>query len=131
HLWSSTGSLLASVTFTGESASGWQQANFASPIAVTAGTTYLISYLTPVGHYAVDQNYFTATVDSSVLHASSSSSSGGNGVYVYTTTAAFPSSSYNASNYYVDVVFNSVIPPTATPTNTPTPGPSATPTSTS
>ena len=38
-LWTTTGTLLRSVTFTNESASGWQQALFASPVPVTANTT--------------------------------------------------------------------------------------------
>ena len=38
-LWSSTGTLLATATFTNETASGWQQVNFAAPVATTAGTT--------------------------------------------------------------------------------------------
>ncbi len=50
-LWTSTGVLLGTVTFTGETASGWQQANFANPIAVTANTTYIVSYHAPNGHY--------------------------------------------------------------------------------
>ncbi len=36
-LWTSTGSLLGSVTFTGESGSGWQQADFGNPIPVDCG----------------------------------------------------------------------------------------------
>ena len=35
HLWSSTGTLLATATFTNESSSGWQQVNFSSPVAIT------------------------------------------------------------------------------------------------
>ena len=31
NLWTSSGTLLASATFTNESASGWQQVSFASP----------------------------------------------------------------------------------------------------
>ena len=50
HLWSSTGTLLASATFTGESASGWQQVNFATPVAITANTVYVASYHATVGH---------------------------------------------------------------------------------
>src|SRR5262249_18522627 len=42
-LWSSTGALLATATFSGETASGWQQVNFSTPVAVTAGTTYVAS----------------------------------------------------------------------------------------
>ncbi len=33
HLWTSTGTLLATATFTAESPSGWQQVNFATPVA--------------------------------------------------------------------------------------------------
>src|SRR5207302_2588414 len=40
-LWSSTGTLLATATFTNETANGWQQVNFATPVAITAGTTYV------------------------------------------------------------------------------------------
>src|SRR5689334_12570253 len=41
NLWSSTGSQLATATFTAESASGWQQVNFSSPVAITANTAYV------------------------------------------------------------------------------------------
>ena len=70
NLWSASGALLASATFTGESASGWQQVNFSSPVAVTAGTTYVASYFAPNGHYGVTGNEFTgAGVDNAPLHA--------------------------------------------------------------
>ena len=57
-LWSSTGTLLGRVTFTGETATGWQQASFAAPIVITPGTTYVVSYFAPNGHYAVELDYF-------------------------------------------------------------------------
>src|SRR5205814_1269652 len=69
HLWTSTGGLLATATFAGESVSGWQQVSFGSAVAITGGTTYVISYFTPGGHYAVDQNYFTGTITNGVMHA--------------------------------------------------------------
>ena len=105
NIWTTSGVLLGSVTFTGESASGWQQATFASPVQVNAGTTYVASYFTSTGHYAFDQNYFSADVDNVPLHALSNASGGGNGVYVYTAGSAFPNLSYNSSNYWVDVVY--------------------------
>ena len=55
NLWSSTGNLLASAIFTGETASGWQQVNFVTPVAITANTVYVASYHTSGGHYADDQ----------------------------------------------------------------------------
>ena len=40
NLWTSTGTLLATATFTNETASGWQQVNFATPVAITANTEH-------------------------------------------------------------------------------------------
>jgi hypothetical protein len=108
HLWKSDGTLLASVTFTGETGSGWQQANFSAPVAVTKGTTYIVSYYAPNGHYSVDPNYFTyGGVDTGVIRASSNAEAGGNGLYSYGSDA-LPTNSYNATNYGVDVVFTSL-----------------------
>ncbi|HEX2715097.1 MAG TPA: DUF4082 domain-containing protein, partial [Candidatus Acidoferrales bacterium] len=107
NLWSASGALLASATFAGETASGWQQVNFSAPVAVTANTIYIVSYHTGVGHFSVNRNYFTSTgVDNSPLHAPASGVSGLNGVYAYATSSTFPASSWSDSNYWVDVVFH-------------------------
>ena len=53
-LWTTSGTLLASATFTNETASGWQQVNFSTPVSITAGTTYIASYQTNVGEYSAD-----------------------------------------------------------------------------
>ena len=64
------GTKLATATFSNETASGWQQVTFASPVAITAGTIYVASYFAPVGHYAGDGGYFAASgVDNPPLHA--------------------------------------------------------------
>ncbi|BCH27589.1 DUF4082 domain-containing protein [Mesorhizobium sp. L-8-3] len=104
-LWSSTGTLLATVTFTNESFSGWQTATFSNPVEITKGTTYVASYHT-TGRYVADSNYFATDRTSGALTAPSSAASGGNGVYRYGTGTLFPTASYQASNYWVDVVFN-------------------------
>ena len=104
HLWSSSGTLLGSLTFSGESASGWQQTNFATPVSINAGATYIASYHTTVGHYSADSFYFGASgVDQWPLHAPSTGVAGGNGVYVY-GASAFPAQTYQGENYWVDVV---------------------------
>src|SRR5206468_8406230 len=47
HLWSSTGTLLGTATFTSTPGqSGWQTATLSSPVAVQAGETYIVSYPT-------------------------------------------------------------------------------------
>jgi hypothetical protein len=112
-LWSTTGQRLAFATFTNETASGWQQVNFATPVSITANIVYVASYHTTVGHYSQDENYFaTAGVDSPPLHALRSGESGSNSVFAYGVAGTFPTQTYNASNYWVDVVFGSGPAPT-------------------
>jgi hypothetical protein len=103
-LWSSTGTLLATATFSNETWGGWQQVNFSTPVAITAGTTYVASYHTN-GKYSADPNYFAAAQTNGPLTAPASSSSGGNGVYAYGSTSLFPTNSYNSTSYGVDVLF--------------------------
>jgi hypothetical protein len=99
-LWSPTGTLLATATFTSEAGSGWQTVYFASPVAVTAGNTYTASYYAPNGHYAADGGYFAAPYSNPPLSAPS----GANGVYVYGSDT-LPVNSYNSANYWVDPLF--------------------------
>jgi hypothetical protein len=103
-LWNSTGTLLATATFTNETPSGWQQLNFATPVAITAGTTYVASYHTG-GEYSADPNLFATALTNGPLTALSSSSSGGNGVYAYGSSSLFPTNSFNSTSYGVDVLF--------------------------
>jgi hypothetical protein len=104
-LWDASGSLLAQVTFAGESTAGWQQGTFSAPVRITAGSTYVVSYHAPNGHYSVNGAYFNAAYSSGPLTAPESGASGGNGVYAYSGTTTFPSSSYNAGNYWVTPVY--------------------------
>ena len=39
------------------------------------------------------------------LHAPATGAVGGNGVYRYSSSSAFPNSTFNGNNYWVDVVF--------------------------
>jgi hypothetical protein len=106
NLWSSSGQLLATATFANETASGWQQVSFSTPVAVTANTTYVASYFAPVGRYALNSQYFNPNgVTNAPLRALANAAAGGNGVYRYGTTSGFPTASYLSSNYWVDVVF--------------------------
>jgi 3-polyprenyl-4-hydroxybenzoate decarboxylase len=115
NLWSSTGTLLGTVTFANESASGWQQAAFPSPIAITAATTYVASYHTNTGYYAATNNGLSTSVDTAPLHALSDAAAGGNGLYRYSSASAFPAQTYQAGNYWVDVVFSPNLAPDTTP----------------
>ena len=106
-LWSSSGVLLARAVSTSETASGWQQVNFSAPVAIAAGATYVASYRSTTGRFAMSVSGFATPLTSGVLHVPTSG-----GVYAY-GTGNFPTQSYSASNYWVDVVLDST-PPTVT-----------------
>jgi methionine-rich copper-binding protein CopC len=117
-LWSTTGQRLATGTFVDETAQGWQQLVFASPVAVTAGTTYVVSYHAPVGRYAADPSFFDGKgAGAPPLEALASTSGAGNGLYSYGGSSTFPQNSWQSANYWVDAVFATT--PTAATTATP------------
>ncbi|MGC5020488.1 DUF4082 domain-containing protein [Micromonospora sp. DT47] len=120
-LWSADGDLLAAGTFTGETETGWQKLLFSTAVPVVAGTTYVASYTAPAGRYAADPWAFVyADHLAPPLKAPRDHEAGGNGVYG--SPGQFPVRSYKATNYYVDVLFDSstLTPPDVT-TVTPTP----------
>jgi hypothetical protein len=113
NLWSSTGVLLGSATFTNETSSGWQQVSFSTPVAIQANTTYIASYHAPNGHYSADLHFFqSAGVDEPPVHLLANGVDGSNGVFSVGAASSFPNLTYEAANYWVDVVF---IPATSMP----------------
>ena len=69
------------MTFSGETASGWQQANLSTPVAITADTVYVVSYHAGNGHYSADSSYFVQGHDNAPLHALADGVLGPNGVF--------------------------------------------------
>ena len=115
-LWSSTGTRLATGTFAGETNSGWQTLTFAKPVQLTAGTPYVASYYAPSGHYAASGQFFSSAYTNGPLTAGTT-----NGLYSYAGSSSFPTSSYGASNYWVDVAFTpGTLPDTDAPSVTTT-----------
>jgi hypothetical protein len=110
-IYSSTGTLLASVAFASETASGWQSQALATPLAIAANTTYVVSVNTGKTYY-VDTVSGLAT---QVTNGHLKSVVGSNGVYG--AVGAMPTSSYQNSNYFRDVIF---APTTTTDTTAPT-----------
>ena len=112
NLWTSNGTRLATATFMSETASGWQQALFATPVTIASNTVYVASYHANNGHYSADLNYFLGKgVDNPPLHVLMNGVFGGNGVYAYGASSMFPNQTYSAANYWVDVVFRASPPP--------------------
>jgi hypothetical protein len=116
NLWTAAGALLASATFTSETAGGWQQVTFATPVAITANTVYVASYYAPVGGYAFDNDYFAVNaVTNGPITLLREGDSGGNGVFTAAAASSFPASSFRSTNYWVDVVFDTAAAPDTTP----------------
>jgi hypothetical protein len=106
RIWSISGTLLGSVTFANETASGWQQQALITPLNIAANTTYVVS-VNANSYFAVSGSLGTITNGDLTAVAD-----GSNGVY-NPTPNLFPTASNN-SNYFRDVVFTADTPP---PTN--------------
>jgi hypothetical protein len=111
NFWDASGRLLATASTGSETSSGWQMASFAAPVHIDPDTTYVASYFMPGGTFALDRPGFSSAVSNPPLEALANSPSDQNGVYSYGSTSTFPTSSFSASNYWVDVFFSTTIPP--------------------
>ncbi len=115
-IWSATGTLLASVSFVGESAGGgWQEQALATPLAITANTTYTVSVNT-LGYYVYTYQGLMDPIVNGSLSSIAGSSIGScigaaNANGVYGTPGTFPISSFNCNNYFRDVQFTAGVVP--------------------
>jgi len=122
-IWDNTGAVVASVTFTGETASGWQQMNFVSPVVLSPGITYTASYWGANGLYAASSGGLGNVTDITrgpfiiIAHNTGTSAADpgneGNGMYDYDPAGGvnYPQTiSGDASNYWVDISFTTFFP---------------------
>ena len=102
-----TEALLGNAVFT-LSGNGWQEVLFSSPVAVTAGTTYLVTCYSSDGFYSATDEYFNGfTLVSGNLTApagNGAADNSSNGVFFF-GGENFPNQSYQSSSYFVDPVF--------------------------
>jgi len=105
HLWTNDGALLLTLPFTNDTASGWQVQQLVTPITLTAGNTYIVSYHTPNGNYAYTENYFTTPITNGPVTINPSNAGLNNGIYEYGPSPSFPKATYASSNYFVDIMF--------------------------
>jgi hypothetical protein len=104
-LWNAEGALLATATPARESQSGWEQATFTQPVQVQAGATYVAGYYAPNGHYSANSAQLTSAGVSNPPLLALSNQASSNGLYLYSSLSIFPTASFNATNYWVDVLF--------------------------
>ena len=118
RVWTEGGAQIASVTFTGETASGWQKQALASPVTLAAGTNYVVS----VGLNAT----FVDTVSGLATPiVSGPLKSVGAGLFG-NSAGTFPTQSWNNSNYFVDGVVSAAAAPLAPAVTTQSPTSGAT-----
>lgn len=99
RIWSASGQQLATVVFTGESASGWQQQTLATPLPIAANTEYMVTVNTGNGYYATTDGGLGSQITSGDLKTVV----GSNGRYG--PVGSYPTNSWQNSNYFRDVVF--------------------------
>ena len=114
NLWTEAGALLATAAFPTPTTAGWQQVALANPVPVTAGTTYVASQYSSSGSYSYTANNLTTDFSNPPLTALANG-----GVYLY-GNGGFPTQTFSASNYWVDVVFDLDAVDSAAPTVTAT-----------
>ena len=91
RVWSSNGALLASVTFAGETVSGWQQQTLSTALNVQPGTTYVVSVNVASFFPLTSTGLASPIINGNI----SSVADGNNGVFG--TAASFPTGSYQSS----------------------------------
>lgn len=106
NLWNIYGGNAVRQKVTAPGKSGWVRVPLTTPAKISAGSYYVVSVYFPKGRYGGRTGVFTSARVRGNLTALSSSQAGGNGRYRYGSATGFPTSSYNSSSYYVDVVFS-------------------------
>jgi hypothetical protein len=108
-LWRKDGgswTLLSSLTFTDETASGWQRQNLSSPVALVQGELYAVGVFMPNGHYSVNPSSFPLTAGPVVIEVPASDSIG-NGRFVYGGSLAVPLNTFGTgTGYAIDIIYD-------------------------
>ncbi len=110
RIWSANGTLLASVNFTNETASGWQEATLATPLGITANSVYTVSVNTN-SHYVFTLSGLATSIVNGNLSTVADNNNG-----VFGDIGAFPTTTFFNSNYWRDVRFRPTITPPPTQT---------------
>lgn len=113
-VWNSTGTQLAAATTSNETDYGWQEVKLSTPLQVSQGQLYVVSYGTTTATYqasfgGVNSNlgngYLIAYADNSAENAATGSGNR-NGVFSGTAGNYPASGSTNGAYYWVDAVFS-------------------------
>ncbi len=127
NIWStnatgSSGTLLTSVEFTNETASGWQQQNLTTPYPIAANTPYVVSVNTNTAHPYTAFGMMSSVTNQDLSTLTNSAQTINGGAYS-NTVGTFPAAWWNGADFFRDVVFEPAGGTlTATPTFSPAQG---------
>jgi hypothetical protein len=99
HVWDENGVLLASKTFTSETASGWQSVELDTPLAISAGQVFTVSVFSTDWYYP-NVSFPSMTAGPITIT---------NGYYNYVGSPYFPNQTVG-KNYAVDFTFSDTLP---------------------
>lgn len=117
-LWSGRGRELATARFADKPRRGLKVADLDRKVDLEPGRDYVVSYTAPKGRYSTDQNFFTEPVSRGPLTAGANA-----GVYSY-RPGSFPTGTFGANSYAVDIVVRRI--GSARSSTSPSPTPSRT-----
>ncbi len=101
RIWNAARTQLASVVFSGETASGWQEQALASPLSINANTEYMVSVNTGNRYYVYTYDGLLSQITNGNLRTIAD---GSNGRFT-TTVGTYPASTFRNINYFRDIVF--------------------------
>jgi chitodextrinase len=114
HIWSSSGQLLSTVTFSNETASGWQQQTLNTPLDILANTEYDVTVGTgPNGYFVLTTSAFVNGITRGHLQVPAGNSG------LYGSLGVFPTTG-GPNNYFRDIIFVPGSGSTPTDTTAPT-----------
>jgi hypothetical protein len=98
---------LAQATYSDADTSiGWHSVIFSTAVAVAAGTTYIAAYFDSLGNYTSTASGYASAITNGLVTGLASGTDGVNGLYLFTSTPAIPTNSFNSNNYFADVIFS-------------------------
>lgn len=104
HVWDASATMLAEQVFTDETASGWQIVTLDEPVIVYGHFPLKVSVHMASGFYSYDRPVFTdETIAPPFVYEANA------GMYDYGTSPTYPNSYFEASDYFIDFVFQSLL----------------------
>lgn len=106
ELWTATGTLLRSQSYTPPPGAGWQDVPLVPPVPIAANVDYITAYNTSTG-FSYALNYFDGgPIDNPPMHAPQNTPTRPNGVYNFGSPGIFPTNNYFGASYFVDAAIS-------------------------